>query len=75
MNIFKLLCLTIKQMRLRRKYNIHLNVHYFGKFDFTVKINPDKILNERKIMYDTYEECLEKGVKWCLKYLKNSYEK
>lgn len=63
------------QTYLRNKYKIHVNIHWFGKFDFTIKVEPDKILNERLQTYDTYEECLEAALLWALKYLAHDHNK
>lgn len=59
----------------RNKYGIHINIHWHGKFDFVIKIEPEKILNERLKTYETYEECLEEALKWSLKYLAHEYKR
>lgn len=59
------------QTNIRNEYGVHINIHWHGKFDFVVKKEPNKILNEKLKTYDTYEECLKDAIKWSLKYIKN----
>lgn len=58
------------QAWLRNVHNIHVNLIWVGKgYDVTVKRNPNKIENESKVIYLTYEEALEEGLLFALNLL------
>jgi len=60
---------SLLQKWLRETHKLNLNVHWHGKYDFVIKFEPERIVNERVNLYEQYEDALEEGLKASLKLL------